>query len=176
MKLELFGLRSKVGYSTSSAIACFFAAASLQACGDEGTAVSLTAYNHSRTNDIDYFRVNGPGGVGVRHGSSSGEACCVVIPNKWRPGLKTSVTWRYISPNDNGIDVMPDMTREVELPKYSHPDAIQVHFYESDKVKIVVSKCSPEHPFYPLSLEERLPWRPISSKSEYRKSAGPIDC
>jgi len=71
---------------------------------------------------------------------------------------------------------MPVITREVEFPTYPHPDAIQVHFYENDKVKIVVSKCSPEHPFYPLSLEDLLPWKPLSSKSEYRKSAGPIDC
>lgn len=176
MRFDFLGLRSKFRYSASLVIGCFSAAASLQACGDEGTAVSLTAYNHARTHDIDYFSVNGPGGVGLKHGSSSGETCCIVIPNKWRPGLKTSVTWRYISPNDNGADVMPVLTRQVELPKYPHPDAIQVHFYENDKVKIVVSKCSPEHPFYPLSLEDLLPWKPVSSKSEYRKSGGPIDC
>jgi hypothetical protein len=68
------------------------------------------------------------------------------------------------------------ITREVESPKFARPDAIQAHFYENDSVKIVVSKCSPEHPFYPLSLEDLLPWKPVSSKSEYRKPGSPIDC
>jgi hypothetical protein len=166
----------KKKHAASFATACFSAATLLQACGDSGTPVSLTAYNHGRTHDIEYFTVNGPGGVGLRRGGRSGETCCIVIPNKWRPGLKTSVTWSYISPNDKESEVMPVITREVEFQKYSEPNAVQVHFYENDKVKIVVSRCSPEHPFYPLSLEDLLPWEPISSKSEYRRSAGPIDC
>lgn len=169
-------MKNKKKYSVSFVISCFFAATSQQACGDKGTPVSLTAYNHARTHDIEYFTVNGPGGVGLRRRSSSGETCCIVIPNKWRPGLKTSVTWSYISPNDKESDIMPVITREVELQKYSQPNAVQVRFYENDKVKIVVSKCSPGHPFYPLSLEDLLPWTPVSSKSEYRKSGGPIDC
>ena len=176
MKFDFTALQRKKKHSISFAISCFFAAASLQACGDEGTAVSLTAYNHTRTHDIEYFTTNGAGGVDVRRGSSSGETCCIVIPNKWRPGLKVSLTWRYAAPDNNANDVMPVITQEVELPKYPHPDAMRVHFYENEKVKIVLSKCSPKHPFYPLSLEDRLPWKPMSSKSEYRESGGPIDC
>jgi hypothetical protein len=129
-----------------------------------------------RTHDIEYFTMNGAGGINVRRGGSSAEACCIVIPNRWRPGLKATLTWRYEAPNENPNEVMPVITQEVELPKYPHPDAVRVHFYEHEKVKLVLSKCSPGHPFYPLSLEDLVPWKPISSKSEYRESGGPIDC
>jgi len=169
-------LKKKIKHFISFAIPYFFAASSLQACGDAGTPVTLTAYNHSHTHDIDYFSLNGSGGVDVRQGSVSGERCCVVIPNVWRPGLKATVTWRYVPVDGEAIESTAVITQEVELPKYPHPDSIRVHFFENNKVKIVVSKCSPKHPFYPLSAEERLPWKPMSSKEEYRNSGGPIDC
>ena len=154
----------------------FFAAASLQACGDASTPVTVTAYNHSHTHDIEYFTLNGSGGVDIRQGGESGESCCVVIPNIWRPGLKATLVWRYVPAQSDTPESMAVITQEVELPKYPHPDSIRVHFFENKKVKFVVSKCSPGHPFYRLSLEELLPWRPISSKGEYRDSGGPIDC
>lgn len=176
MKVGFMILRRKKKRSISFAISCLFVAVSVGACGEATTAVSLTAYNHTQTHDIEYFILNGTGGINMVRGGSSAEKCCIVIPNRWRPGLKAKITWQYEAPKDNENEVMPVMTREVELPKYPHPDALRVHFYENEKIKIVLSKCSPGHPFYPLSPEELLPWTPISSKDEYRKGGGPIDC
>jgi hypothetical protein len=176
MKFNFMVFQRKKKRSISFVISCLFVAVSVDACGEATTPVSLTAYNHTQTHDIEYFTMNGAGGINVRRGASSPEKCCIVIPNRWRPGLKVSITWRYEPPNDNPNEVMPVITKELELPKYPHPDAIRLHFYENEKIKIILSKCSPKHPFYPLSLEDRLPWKPMSSKSEYRENGGPIDC
>ena len=115
---------------------------------------------------ISNFTVDGAMGPNVNAESGGKESCCVTIPDKWRPGLKVKISWEYDTYQDDPNPVLPSQSIEVDVPRYSRPAVLQVHFYSDHKVNVVVSPCSPDHAFYPLSKEELLPWSARSTKEE----------
>lgn len=150
------------------------------ACSDATIPASVRGYNHMKDLSVHYFSVNGAGGPNVRPESGGGENCCVSLPKQWRRGLKAKVWWEYDQREDAVTQLPPIQMAEVEIPQYPFGGSLQVHFYANHKIKIVVSPCSPEHPFYPMSAADLAPWQPAGTKEEWRESAkrggGSVDC
>lgn len=132
----------------------------------EKTAVSYAAYNHTDKSIVSII-VNGEGGIlGSRAHGGGGEICCVVIPNKWRPGLKATIKWEEDGDwllDENGKEVIrngkrvyvpvPWKEKSVEVLEYNeHLGQFQMHFFPRDEVKVVVSNYMPGHPKYPISI------------------------
>ncbi len=129
---------------------------------------------------IYYFTVNEGMGPNLAAQRGGGETCCVSIPRKWRPGIKLKIKWEYDKRSEDSTPLPPAQAVEVDLPKYEKPGKMQVHFYDDHKVKVVVSNCSPEHPFYPMAAGDIAPWVPFRTKEEMREVAkqggGTVDC
>lgn len=54
----------------------------------------IEAYNFTDTAVVDIYVNNKWGGeAGARRGAGGG-ICCVLIPEKWRPGLVVNVKWK----------------------------------------------------------------------------------
>src|SRR5450830_1333762 len=130
-------------------------ALSLTACESASVPASVTGYNHSKINSIAIYSVNGAPGANINEESGGGHSsCCVSIPDKWRPGLTAEIKWVYDSEQTDPNPPPPSQTRIVDIPEYKKPGTFHVHFYDNHQVKVVISKCSIEHPFYPMSAQE----------------------
>ena len=140
-------------------------AAMLASCGaDDKTAVSYTAYNETDRSIISII-INGEGGIlhAPAH-DGGGEMCCVVIPNRWKPGLKATIKWQEsgdFQRDEHGeivrIDGVPIVIERpykettVEIPKYDERlGRFNVHFLPGGEVRAVVNLYGPRHPDYPL--------------------------
>ena len=154
--------------------------AALSGCDGGKTSASITGYDHMKDISIASFSVNEGMGPNVSAEGGGKETCCVLIPREWRPGIKLKVTWEYDKLPGDPTPLPPAQKAEVDLPKYKMPGQLQVHFYNNHKIIVVVSDCSPAHPFYPLSPNDLAPWVSSSSKDEMREAAqhggGAIDC
>lgn len=152
----------------------------ISACSDATIPASIRGYNHMKDLSIHIFTVNGRSGPNVDTESGGGETCCVSLPKRWRPGLKAKVWWEYDQKEDSPHPLPENQTAEVDIPQYPYGGSLQVHFYAQHKVKIVVSPCSPAHPFYPLTGGDLAPWEPFGTKEEAREAAqrggGSVDC
>lgn len=150
------------------------------ACTDSTNSVSLRGYNHMKVLAINTFTVNGAMGPNVDTESGGGETCCVNIPKRWKPGMKAKVSWSYDQNADVQSPLPVSQTAEVDVPEYRFVGAVHVHFYDKHKVKIIISSCSPEHPFYPMNAADLAPWQPAGTKDEWREAAqrggGSVDC
>lgn len=144
---------------------------SASACSDERIPASLRGYNHMTDLSIHYFTVNGSAGLNVRPESGGGETCCVRLPKRWRPGLKAKVSWEYDQKENSPNPLPPKQTVEADIPQYPFGGSLHVHFYANHKIKIVISPCSPEHPFYPMDADSLAPWERFTTKKEMREAA-----
>ncbi|MEC5163995.1 MULTISPECIES: DUF3304 domain-containing protein [unclassified Janthinobacterium] len=174
MKKQKLYLRISTRILIISALIC------ISACGENLIPAAINGYNHTDSRSIYSFTVNGA--MGSNPGPLSGggkESCCVSLPSTWRPGLKAKVAWEYDS--GSGIPLPPPpQVVEVDIPKYKHPGKFQVHFYDNNKIKIVISDCGIEHPFYPMSKADILPWEAIGAKEgaldSQRRGGMKTDC
>lgn len=148
-----------------SVLAAALSAAAVASCGrDDETAVSYTAYNDTDRSIVSII-INGEGGVltaGAHDGG--GEACCVVIPSKWRPGLKVTIKWQEDGDwllDENGREIIrngkrvyvprPYKQKIIEIPEYDpRLGRFNVHFLPNDEVTAVVHMYGPRHPEYPI--------------------------
>lgn len=150
------------------------------ACVDSTNSVSLRGYNHMKVLAISEFTVNGAMGPKVDTESGGGETCCVRIPKRWWPGLKAKVSWSYDQNDDVESPKPESQTAEVDIPEDRFVGAVQVHFYDKHKIKIVIFPCYPRHLFYPMSPGDIAPWEPSGSKDEALEAAqrggGSVDC
>ncbi|WP_456310727.1 DUF3304 domain-containing protein [Serratia proteamaculans] len=133
------------------------------------TAGDLRGYNHTQQG-INYFRVNGYGG-GVR-----GNTCCILLPDKWTPGLKAHVEWEvdpktasefpgyedwdeYLKWEKEVKSSFQKYSAVVDIPKYGEERCgITVHFLPCNQVK-VTTICdgygTPDYPIKePLDMKE----------------------
>ncbi|MCE1238728.1 MAG: DUF3304 domain-containing protein [Azonexaceae bacterium] len=130
----------------------------------EGSASSITGYNYTADGIAEFF-VNGAWGGGLGIGSDYGNVCCVMLPDKWTPGLSATVEWRRtdcgglddqgrIKCYDMEIGTWPKKTlkKEVPIEPYDHPGAVQVMFLPNDEVKIYAVPFDPDHPDHPAKL------------------------
>lgn len=108
---------------------------------------SIGIVNHTN-NYIYATQVAGAGGghAGRLHAGIA-NVCCVMLPVKWRSGLRVKVEWD-----------MPEGTKHVwrekivEIEEYETPGSVYLHFFPNDEVRIVVTKWAggaPEHPIPP---------------------------
>lgn len=153
----------------------------LGACREEMVGAGIKGYNHTTSQPIYNFTINGRMGHNISPGGGGGsESCCVSLPQRWRSGLKANVTWTYDSFQTDTSPPPPPQEIEVDIPEYKHPGSIQVHFYDNHKVKIVVSRCGLGHPFYPMNLMDQLPWAPEYSKADaiesFKKGGPSYEC
>lgn len=129
----------------------------LSGCSASKIGVPISGYNHTKNTYVNLFSVNKASGANYGPGEGgAGSTCCVELPEKWAPGMRVTVRWEY-SIGLKGSELFQHTT-EVEVPKYSTPATINVHFFENKKVKVIVSPCGIRHQYYPMMAEDRLPW------------------
>ena len=152
-----FRLTRKLKLGLLAAGAC----ALLVGCGDERVPASVEGYNHMSDRSILSFTVDGAGGPNISPRSGGGKSsCCASIPVHWRPGMKVKVEWSYGSGAEGTPPPPPPQEVVVEIPEYSSKaGSIQAHFYPNHKVKVVISNYGIRHPRYPMSDEDKLPWK-----------------
>src|SRR5450830_596575 len=134
---------------------------SLSGCAKEMIPVSVTGYNHIQDESIMNFSVNGGSGGNLAPASANeGGMCCVSIPERWRPGMKATVTWEYGYSSRDPVPPFPPQEAVVDIPEYTPENLgrIQVHFYPNHRIKVVVSKYGLGHPKHPLPQEDWAPW------------------
>ena len=81
-------------------VGCGLAALMLLGCAfteNKMVAGNIAAINHVEGTAINWFSVNG-----YRAHGGGGSSCCIVMPVKWRPGLKVEVEWE-VDPNSNAV-------------------------------------------------------------------------
>lgn len=141
----------------------------LSACFEEEKfQTSYVAYNHTDKSIVSII-INGKGGIlGARAQGEGGEMCCVILPKKWRPGLKATIKWQEddtVVLDAKGKPLMKDgvpivveapwKERTVEVPKYSEKlGQFYIHFLPNDEVKVAVSLYGPSHPDHPYYFKE----------------------
>ncbi|NWE16793.1 DUF3304 domain-containing protein [Pseudomonas yamanorum] len=122
---------------------------------------NLQAVNHT-VGAINWFSVNG-----YRAHGGGGASCCIVMPIKWRPGLKANIEWE-VDP-DPFAKMPPLGTKEfkiamaeaessfqrhsviVDIPEWAGTEScgLKVHFLVCNKVKVTTScwgYSSPKNP------------------------------
>ena len=74
-------------------------------------------------------------------------------------------------PSDHNASEPPIHEAVVEIPEYSskRPGNVHVHFYKDHQVKVVVARYGIEHPRYPMSAQDKLPWETSQQLIEYEK-------
>lgn len=118
------------------------------ACADEGVPLSIVGYNHT-DKYIHSFTVNEGGGSNAfAHSGGGSFVCCVVVPSKWRPGLKAKIRWM------NEDDTWNETIADIPEYKSGNLSRFNVHFLASGKVKVFIFNGSPGFPNYPLQGEE----------------------
>lgn len=142
----------------------------MTSCKERSVGVGVVGFNHTNDKYINTFSVNGAPGpnVGPKEGGGK-KMCCVSLPAEWRPGMQVKIWWQYGRLKDDD-PALPPRQIELDVPKYGKSVGdVHVHFYANDKIKLVISNCDAEHPFYPLDKESLLPWKADRSKEEHLK-------
>ncbi|MGV2290596.1 DUF3304 domain-containing protein [Trinickia sp. YCB016] len=152
-----------------------------QTLGKEQTFGStLTGIDHLANQlSVSDFSVNGTGGFQAGTGASF--VCCVVLPDKWYPGLTAHVKWEVSDWRDhvNGGEFEAD----VPVDRYFEHGRVWVHFLPDGTVRVVVSNDGPYSPLYPGPhdpIPQKQPWkdypkpgvsddRPTFSREELKK-------
>lgn len=149
---------------TTRAFVALSVALALTACFEEEMeGVSYQGANHTDEAAAE-VTLNGEGGIMLanEHGYS-GNICCVNVPKKWRSGLTMTVSWedggRWLL-DAQGKEVIREgrtvlvrgirKSKTVEIPEYTTPETLWVHFFPHDEVKVVMSKYWPGHAKHPL--------------------------
>lgn len=125
--------------------------------------VSITGYHHMggdyRIADFYIDKYNG-GTVG-ESGGGGGIVCCLMLPKKWRLGLKADVRWEVrhiIRSADSAIPETEEVAglyhAQVPVEEYSEPDRFWVHFFSDGRVRIVVSPIGPYGEQHPIQRND----------------------
>jgi hypothetical protein len=136
----------------------------LTACdNNEMLAGDVGGYNHMPDSgwSIAGFTINSAGGPNIQPESGGGKfSCCMSFPKHWHPGMKAKVRWFYDVQVGDPRTPPPRQEAEVEIPEYTPKTAgaVNVHFYADHRIKVVISRYSIDHPRYPMSEQEKLPW------------------
>ncbi|WP_052127538.1 DUF3304 domain-containing protein [Enterobacter cancerogenus] len=129
----------------------------------ESSGGNVGAINHVAGQSINWFSVNG-----YRVPGTGGGYCCVMIPDKWRPGLMAHIEWE-IDPNPHekiprltkGVGFEPKALAEheakyrrysadVSVPEYDESAGITVHFLPCRQVKVYAGIASYGADTYPI--------------------------
>lgn len=129
---------------------------------NDTTAVSIGGYNHVTGQNVNWFSVNG------YRTTLTGNSCCVMIPDRWRPGLTAHIEWEVdpfpnedIKKKTKGFGYDPGAyakhkakyqhySADVSIPKYDHLGGFSVHFLPCQQVKVYTGTEGPNSPAYPI--------------------------
>lgn len=103
---------------------------------------SITPYNFTDTDVVDFYVDGIWGGSNDAKSGGGKSVCCVLIPEKWRPGLAVNIKWKKTM--DEKI-----YSTKVSIPAYSESAGLQVIFMKNNKVEVYVMDywpCSAKHP------------------------------
>ncbi|MCO7518061.1 DUF3304 domain-containing protein [Pseudomonas sp. S 311-6] len=133
------------------------------AAKDKMAAGNLTSVNHVDGTAINWMEVNGYRTVG-----GGGRTCCIVLPVKWRPGLRATIKWE-VDP-DTSVK-LPSVTSPefqveyakhaanykrysttVEIPEWQGNEScdLTVHFLPCQQVKVTTACSGVGDPNYPI--------------------------
>ena len=124
---------------------------------------NIAAINHVEGTAINWFSVNG-----YRAHGGGGSSCCIILPVKWRPGLKVDVEWE-VDPNSDA-STPPLGTEEfkvfmvkhksnyrrysavVDVPEWPEKKScsLNVHFLTCKRVEVTTSCSTYGQPDYPV--------------------------
>ncbi|QFG30652.1 DUF3304 domain-containing protein [Pseudomonas umsongensis] len=125
---------------------------------------NIQAVNHT-LNNINWLSVNG-----YRADGGGGRSCCIVMPIKWRPGLKAHIEWEVdpepyekIKRKESGYGFDEDAwaaheakfqryNTVVDIPEWPEMKrcGLSVHFLVCNQVKVTSSCMSFNSPNYPI--------------------------
>ena len=130
---------------------------------------SLQAVNHT-LHAINWFSVNG-----YRAHGGGGSSCCIVMPLKWRPGLKAHIEWEVDTdqfayskwPSDPEGYKAAQLQHKANYQHYSTtvdiPEwpgtkrcGLSVHFLTCNEVKVTSSCWSSYSPNYPIKEPKQM--------------------
>ena len=168
-------LRSAVGWIGKKIAAvkhlCGLLGLALLGCTSDDhrmVAGNLAAINHVEGTAINWFSVNG-----YRAHGGGGSSCCIVMPVKWRPGLKAEIEWE-VDPDSSAK--MPSVTSSefhevyaahaqnyrvyqavVDIPEWPEKRScsLNVHFLTCNRVKVTTSCSIYGQPDYPIKEPRR---------------------
>lgn len=153
------------------AVAVAVAALLLGACNfkPKTFAVSYGAVNHTDVTVVAII-INGEGGVlsAMKHGEGGG-VCCVVVPEKWTPGLSVTIKWRedgHYLEDENGNEVKRDgvpvlieapwKSRTVPVPRYEGEGDFFVFFFPGDDVRVALTSSPEFHEWHAETPEDKV--------------------
>ncbi|MDI3394865.1 DUF3304 domain-containing protein [Pseudomonas sp. V98_8] len=125
---------------------------------------NIQAVNHT-LNNINWLSVNG-----YRADGGGGRSCCIVMPIKWRPGLKANIEWE-VDTDPYAYSKWPPLGTDgyraaqakhkinyqhysavVDIPEWPEKKrcGLSVHFLVCNQVKVTSSCSSFNSPNYPI--------------------------
>ncbi|EPM86517.1 hypothetical protein A260_16390 [Pseudomonas syringae pv. actinidiae ICMP 19068] len=125
---------------------------------------NIQAVNHTLS-AINWLSVNG-----YRAHGGGGSSCCIIMPIKWRPGLKANIEWE-VDPDpfakikkkttSYGFDEKAWAEHEskfqrhsaiVDIPEWPETKrcGLTVHFLVCNQIKLTSSCWAPSSPHYPI--------------------------
>lgn len=128
--------------------------------------VGLTGVQHIGENfNISEFYVDGYGGGNIgREGGGGSNVCCVLLPEKWRPGLKVELRWAVADwSKENRKEIMASNYRSViwtcfkalvPVEKYDRPEQLYVHFFSGGRARVVSSFSDSESKEHPIQRDD----------------------
>ena len=108
---------------------------------------SINPYNFTNVYIVHLF-VDGTWGGNAPAGTyGSRGVCCVLIPEKWHPGLVATVKWQK-------TEDPKWYTAQAEIPQYFTPAGLQVLFLDDNQIKLYVMDYWPCTPMHPMPKEK----------------------
>ncbi|GKS07071.1 DUF3304 domain-containing protein [Pseudomonas syringae pv. theae] len=125
---------------------------------------NIQAVNHTLS-AVNWLSVNG-----YRADGGGGRSCCIIMPIKWRPGLKANIEWE-VDPDpfakikkkttSYGFDEKAWAEHEskfqrhsaiVDIPEWPETKrcGLTVHFLVCNQIKLTSSCWAPSSPNYPI--------------------------
>ncbi|WP_456310729.1 DUF3304 domain-containing protein [Serratia proteamaculans] len=131
------------------------------------TAGDIRGINHTPF-VVNYMDVNGYGGPNMGAYGEGGGYCCIMLPDKWTPGLKAHVEWEvdpktaskfpgyedwdeYLKWEKEVKSSFQKYSAVVDIPKYGEKRCgITVHFLPCNQVKVTTICDGYGTPNYPI--------------------------
>jgi len=144
----------------STLASCCIASVLLTACEETTVKVNVHGVNYSReTFSYDVADPakpdRGAGGELIDPFGAGGTTCCVILPNKWRPGIKLQVSTTHWleSTADSSAQKITEVKEVsmVDVPPYADgkPGELWVLREQNGKVSVVSSDFQPDHEKWP---------------------------
>lgn len=128
--------------------------------------VSLSARHHlGQDFNIPSFYVDRSIGDNIGREGDSGTVCCILLPNKWRPGLSVEVRWEI---NDWSHEIVAEtdvgnydslgaggiFIAQVPVERYENAEHVWVHFFAGDKVRVISSSIGSWGKAHPIQSSD----------------------